>query len=141
MRAALAAVLLLAGCGAEPDEVAPPALTLQPISYSDIEANDLHGASCAYASGTSMAPVALAMPDEAVIKIEGAIVRLGLDPQSQPLEAGTGSRYRGGGRVLDLSARPGSRAGDLRFEGAVRLSDDQGADLFRAQGAVQCTLG
>ena len=48
-------LLMLAACGEAGETKAPgPAVTPQPIGYPDIEANDLHGASCAYASGTSM---------------------------------------------------------------------------------------
>ena len=140
MRAFAASLLLLmlAACGEAGETKAPgPAVTPQPIGYPDIEANDLHGASCAYASGTSMAPLVIAFADEAVMKIDGEIQRFRVDAESEGAERGTRTRYLAEDRVLLLTIeRTGGET--VNFTGTVRLVDGAGAELFASSGAVQC---
>ena len=131
-------LLMLAACGEAGETNAPgPAVTPQPIGYPDIEANDLHGASCAYASGTSMAPLVIAFADEAVMKIGGEIQRFRVDAESEGAERGTRTRYLAEDRVLLLTIeRTGAQT--VNFTGTVRLVDGAGAELFASSGAVQC---
>ena len=131
-------LLMLAACGEAGETNAPgPAVTPQPIGYPDIEANDLHGASCAYASGTSMAPLVIAFADEAVMKMEGEIQRFRVDAESEGAERGTRTRYLAEDRVLLLTIeRTGAQT--VNFTGTVRLVDGAGAELFANSGAVQC---
>ena len=131
-------LLMLAACGEAGETNAPgPAVTPQPIGYPDIEANDLHGASCAYASGTSMAPLGIAFADEAVMKMEGEIQRFRVDAESEGAERGTRTRYLAEDRVLLLTIeRTGAQT--VNFTGTVRLVDGAGAELFASSGAVQC---
>ena len=131
-------LLMLAACGEAGETKAPgPAVTPQPIGYPDIEANDLHGASCAYASGTSMAPLVIAFADEAVMKIDGEIQRFRVDAESEGAERGTRTRYLAEDRVLLLTIeRTGGET--VNFTGTVRLVDGAGAELFASSGAVQC---
>ena len=140
MRAFAASLLLLmlAACGEAGETKVPgPTLTPQPIGYPDIEANDLHGASCAYASGTSMAPLVIAFADEAVMKMEGEIQRFRVDAESEGAERGTRTRYLAADRVLLLTIeRTGAET--VNFTGPVRLVDGAGAELFASSGAVQC---
>ena len=140
MRAFAASLLLLmlAACGEAGETKAPgPAVTPQPIGYPDIEANDLHGASCAYASGTSMAPLVIAFADEAVMKLDGEIQRFRVDAESEGAEHGTRTRYLAEDRVLLLTIeRTGAQT--VNFTGTVRLVDGAGAELFASSGAVQC---
>ena len=140
MRACAASLrlLMLAACGEAGETNAPgPAVTPQPIGYPDIEANDLHGASCAYASGTSMAPLVIAFADEAVMKMDGEIQRFRVDAESEGAERGTRTRYLAEDRVLLLTIeRTGAQT--VNFTGTVRLVDGAGAELFASSGAVQC---
>ena len=131
-------LLMLAACGEAGETNAPgPAVTPQPIGYPDIEANDLHGASCAYASGTSMAPMVIAFADEAVMKLDGEIQRFRVDAESEGAEHGTRTRYLAEDRVLLLTIeRTGAQT--VNFTGTVRLVDGAGAELFASSGAVQC---
>jgi hypothetical protein len=137
-RAALFLVPFLAACGTEPveQEAEAPAISLapQPIGYPDIEANDLHGANCSYASGQSMAPVVMAFAGEAVMKIDGKVHRFTLDPQCDEVRNGTGSRYLADDRVLDLAVEGEGPT----FHGSVKLSDGAGLALYETEGAVQC---
>ena len=140
MRAFAASLLLLmlAACGEAGETKVPgPTLTPQPIGYPDIEANDLHGASCAYASGTSMATLVIAFADEAVMKLDGEIQRFRVDAESEGAEHGTRTRYLAEDRVLLLTIdRTGAQT--VNFTGTVRLVDGAGAELFANSGAVQC---
>ena len=131
-------LLMLAACGEAGETKAPgPAVTPQPIGYPDIEANDLHGASCAYASGTSMAPLVIAFADEAVMKMDGEIQRFRVDAESEGAERGTRTRYLAEDRALLLTIeRTGAQT--VSFTGTVRLVDGAGAELFASSGAVQC---
>ncbi len=139
MRWSLPLALLLAACSSEvPPEEPRISVNPQPITYQDIEENALQGASCAYASGKSVAPLVMAMTDRAVMKIDGRIVPFTLDPQCKELRQGTGSRYLADDRVLDLAVTPDSRDGD-RFEGSIELTDGEGTTLYRTEGVVQCT--
>lgn len=140
----LAVVMLMAlsACGdAAETEVPGPVITPQPIGYPDIEANGLHGASCAFSSGNSMAPLVLAFADEAVMKIDGSITRFRVDGESVGAERGTRTRYLAQDRVLLLTiAGDGAqqREETVRFAGTVRLLDGAGAVLFEGAGTVQC---
>ena len=142
---ALALLLLLsvAACGeAEQAPVAAaPAARPEPIGYPDIEANGLFGVSCAYASGTSMAPLVIAFADEAVMKIDGQVQRFVVDAESEGAELGTRTRYLAEGLTLLLTIEGGGeQAGGVgaNYTGSVRLVDDAGAELFATEGAVQC---
>jgi hypothetical protein len=141
---ALACLLLLslAACGeAEQRPPAVPAVTPQPIGYPDIEVNALHGASCAYGSGKSMAPVVIAFADEAVMKIDGAIVRFQVDADSEGARLSTRTRYLAPDRVLLLTIEgecTSSGHEAANFDGSVRLLDGAGAVLFETAGTVQC---
>jgi hypothetical protein len=141
----LAVVILLAlsACGEVAEtEVPGPAITPQPIAYPDIEANGLHGASCAYASGNSMAPLVIAFADEAVMKIDGSVARFRVDSESEGAERGTRTRYLAEDRVLLLTIagnRPQPGEETVRFAGTVRLLDGAGAVLFEGAGTAQCS--
>src|SRR3989337_564613 len=103
---AIAALLLLAGCGDEltPEELAqadardvalveaankvePPLkeITPEPILLPDIERFDLYGAACNYAPGTSLGTRVVAREADAFMKIDGEVVRLAADPGSREL--------------------------------------------------------
>jgi hypothetical protein len=131
----------LLACGETDTEVPGPAIVPQAITYPDIEANDLFGAGCAYASGTSMAPIVLATKDQAAMKIGGQVQRFRVDQESEGAVLGSRTRYLAEDRVLYLSVEgEGTPAGDetVDFTGSVRLVDGAGADLYATTGTVQC---
>ena len=142
---ALALVLLLLTVRACDEPAAPEvpgsSVTPEPIGYADIEANELHGAACAYASGASMAPIVIAFPEEAVMKIDGEIRRFRVDEESEGSQIGDNTRYLAEDRVLLLTIEGDGASpaqGPARFAGTVRLIDGAGAELFASGGAVQC---
>lgn len=131
----------LLACGKTEGEPPAPAVVPQAITYPDIEANDLFGAGCAYASGSSMAPIVLANADEAAMKIDGRIHRFRVDPESEGAVLGSRTRYLAEDRVLYLTVEgEGTQAGDetVNFTGSVRLVDGAGAELYATTGTVQC---
>ena len=141
---AVALLALLSGCGSNQSaeqQVSQMSVAPQPIGYPDIEANELYGASCAYASGRSMAPIVIAFSDVAVMKIDGQIRRFTLDPQCKEVKNGTGSRYLANGHVLDLAVEgEGTRSGGgpVTFNGSVKLSNGAGQILYETTGTAQC---
>jgi hypothetical protein len=142
---AIATLLLVAlsACDdANAPEVPGPTVTPQAITYPDIEANGLHGASCAYASGTSMAPIVIAFANEAVMKFDGEIRRFRVDAESEGSQLGADTRYLAEDRVLLLTrAGAGTTSAEqqARSAGTVRLIDGAGAELYAADGTVQCS--
>lgn len=132
----------LLACGETEAEPPAPSVTPQSITYADIEANDLFGAGCAYAPGNSMAPIVLALADEAVMKIDGQIHRFRIDPESEGAALGSDSRYLAEDRVLFLTVdgegRPAGE-GSVNFTGTVRLVDGAGTELYATTGTVQCS--
>ena len=139
------AVLLFAAlpaCGDAGEADLPgPTVSPQPITYSDIEANELYGAGCAYASGTSMAPIVIASATEAVMKLDGQIHRFRADIESEGAASPANSRYLAPDRVLHLAREgEGSRAGEeaMNFDATVRLVDGAGAVLYETSGTAQC---
>ena len=141
-RLALLLCPALLACGGETDMESPEAAVVpQTITYNDIEANNLFGAGCAYSSGTSIAPIVLAMADEAVMKIDGRIHRFQIDPESEGTRLVSRSRYLAEDRVLFLTVEgEGTPAGEetMNYTGSVHLLDGAGAELFTTTGTVQC---
>ncbi len=138
----LAALLLLAACSAGDKRTTAPTLDAQPITYMDIESAKLTGPSCNYAAGKSMGAVVMAMNQQAVMKLDGQLLHLALDPQCNKLDKGTGSRYVAPGYVLDLAIDSRTRsqsAGTIGYHGSVKLSDDKGRVLYSTAGDVQCS--
>jgi hypothetical protein len=141
---ALALLLLftLPACSdAAETDIPGPTVAPQAIAYSDIETHELYGASCAYASGTSMAPIVIAFPEEAVMKIGGEIRRFRVDEESEGAWLREDSRYLAEDRVLLLTIEgEGRRSGEetTNFSGTVRLIDGAGAVLYETAGTVQC---
>ena len=142
-RASLLLLPALLACGETPSGPDAPVSSVKPqaITYSDIEANNLHGAGCAFASGTSIAPIVMAAGDEAVMKIDGEIRRFRLDSESEGARSGTEARYLAEDRVLLLTIEGESAPGGeetANLTGSVRLVDGAGAVLHTSAGTVQC---
>lgn len=156
------AVLLLAGCEREltPDEQALQderdiaqvekandsmgplqPVTPEPILYPDIERNDLFGASCNYAPGTSLGTRVVAREADAFMKIDGEIVRFAADPGSRELPQRTRSLYAARAYSLRLQldgeGEP-SAQGTTDYEGSVMVFDSHGRVVYEGTGIAQC---
>ncbi|ANU07944.1 hypothetical protein [Paraurantiacibacter namhicola] len=117
------------------------AVELQPILYPDIEANDLFGAGCNFASGKSMAAVVLAQSDYAAIKIDGEVLQLGPAEGTGELELGARDTYASEDYRLELALQGGGESSGYEtvdFQGAVRLSDASGNPVYATTGTAQC---
>ena len=156
--AACLALLPLAGCGEGPpklsDEEAiaaveaangalPPAEEVVPeaILYPDIERNEIYGAACSYAPGTSLGARVIARPVDAFMKIDGDIVRLAADPGASELPLGTRSLYTGRAYTLNLSiAGEGEEtmSETTLYEGTITLRDMHGRVVYTGTGTASC---
>ena len=159
---AIAALLLLAGCGDEltPEEqaqadardvalveaankVEPPLkeITPEPILLPDIERFDLYGAACNYAPGTSLGTRVVAREADAFMKIDGEVVRLAADPGSRELPMRSRTLYNGKEYSLQMAINgEGEPSGDeaVNFEGTVTVRDAYGRLVYEGTGLAQC---
>ena len=135
-QAAVAAVEAANDAAPPLEEVVPDALLLP-----DIERNDIYGASCSYAPGTSLGARVIARQADAFMKIDGEVVRFAADPGARELELGTRSLYNGReySLQLDLSGE-GEPAGEetMNYEGTVNLRDRWDRIIYTGTGTVQC---
>lgn len=160
--AAFAALIALTGCGESmsPGEQAlqderdiamveranesmPPLreVTPEPILYPDIERNDLFGAACNYAPGTSLGTRVIARQADAFMKIDGEVVRFAADPGARELPLGTRSLYSGREYSLRLQIEgEGEQAGieTENYTGQVTLRDSHGRVVYEGEGLAQC---
>ncbi|OYX66534.1 MAG: hypothetical protein B7Y88_01430 [Sphingomonadales bacterium 32-64-17] len=156
--------LALAGCSQEPDPAekaaedkkivemvraandAPPPIEEvipQAILYPDIEKEDLFGASCAYAPGTSMGARVIAREADAYMKIDDEMVRFAVDPGARQLANRTGSLYNGRQYSLRLqiegdgSPDPNASESTL-YQGTIWLRDRWDRNVYTGSGTVSC---
>ncbi len=161
---ALAGLGMLAACG-EPDlppeeqerrdveaiaEVetartpAAMAISPKPISFSDIERENLSGAGCAFVEATGpSAPIAISKRDEGYMKLDGSIMRFASDPGSDELPLGTRRRYTGGEYEFEIimDSGSGSQTGmeTVDYPGSrLTVRDSRSRTVFQADGVVQC---
>jgi hypothetical protein len=147
--------MLLAACAAEPtpEEVAaqadrevamveqannapPPMRPLVPdaISAPEIMENQLAGAGCSYAPGTSLGVRVIAREQDAWMKLDGKLVRFSADPGAQTLADGSWNRYIGAGYELQLTLADG----DTYRDGTISVRDAYGREVYHGSGTAQC---
>ena len=168
-RVAIFLSLLLAACG-EPEltpkeqeaadlraiaevaaaqEIPPTPVTPDPVTYADIEQNDLSGAECSFIleSGLAQAPdgegvLALAQGEAAYVKIDGDIHRLAPDAGSPELPLGARGKYDGREYVLiiDLAAEEGEQSGmeTVDFPARMELRNQRDQVVYGQTGIAQC---
>lgn len=116
-------------------------IELQPILYPDIEANDLYGASCAYASGNSIAALVIAMQGAAFIKSGGEIITLSAKAASEELPYGSRAVYFNKDHTLRLKIEGEGEQDSpevINYQGTAVLTDSNGGELQRFSGTAQC---
>ena len=112
------------------------------ILYPDIEANALYGSACNYAPGTSIGTRVIARQDDAIMKLEGEIMRFAADAGSAKLPLETRAIYAGKEYVLELSidgdGKPSGRH-STDYQGTIALRDSWGRVVYTATGLAQCS--
>ncbi|MXP25160.1 hypothetical protein GRI39_03765 [Altererythrobacter indicus] len=125
------------------EQAKPPlqAIVPDPISWADMEENDIAGASCKYAPGTSLGTRVIAMPEVAYVKLNGKLVRLARDIGAQKLPLDTWSQYDGKSYSLKLSISGDGRSaedGTTSYDGSVILKDPYNRIVYDGSGLAQC---
>jgi hypothetical protein len=124
-------------------QVPPPTpVTPEAIGMPDIEKYDMYGAGCAFAAGTSIAPVVLVQPKRGYMKIDGAIVPFAPDAGSGDLPLGAKAKYTGGAWsfVLDIASEEGKQSGieTVNYPARLVLRNDHDQIVFQSDGTAQC---
>lgn len=112
---ALGSVFLLAACSKAAPPL-PPLNVIKPeeIDYPTIKANNLFGSGCNFvADGGGLAALVLAQEKEAIIKLDGKIVRIPADTGSQILPATARTRYVNADHILILAPIPGGPPAEI----------------------------
>ena len=137
--------MALASCGAQDVTVVervegPP--TPDRLLYSDIEENEIFGASCTFApTGGGSGAIAIAMLDGGYIKIEGEL--LSLMPMAEEQILGPPEmKYFGNdyafGLALDAeSERPHGDSGK-EFDATLMITASDGTRIYNSDGLAQC---
>jgi hypothetical protein len=135
-------VLASCGRGAPP---LPPLNAIQPegIDYFVIKSNKLYGGGCNFvADGGGMNAIVLAQEKEAIVKLDGKIVRIPADTGSQLLPETSRTRYADAAHILILAPVPGGRSlvnGVVQsLDTRLMITDAHGRTQFAAKGQVQC---
>lgn len=127
----------------EANDAPPPLVEIVPdaIGYPEMEANDLLGAACAYAPGTSMGARVIARETDAYMKIDGEMERFVADPGSRELPGLTRTLYNSREFVLRLEIEDADAGGANEvstYEGTIWLYDRWDRVVYTGTGAVQC---
>lgn len=125
------------------NDVAPPLdqVVPEPLQPQDMEQNDIYGAVCSYAPGTSLGIRVIARQADAFMKIDGEVVRFASDPGARELANGTRSLYNGKAFSLRLElAEQGTAAenGTVDYEGDISLRDRFDRIVYRGSGIAHC---
>ena len=142
---ALGLVFALAACGKGAPPPPPPQADIHPeeIDYQVMKTNNLFGAGCNFAAeGGGLGALVLAQEKEAIIKLEGKVVRLPADKASRLLSDFARTRYADGARILILAPIPGTLPAEIgqiqSLPTKLAIIDTVGRPLFSAKGQVQC---
>ena len=150
--------LSLAGCGAEPAPeltdaeavemveeariIPAQGVAPQVIQFSDIERENLFGASCAFIADGDEGLIALAMAEVGAIKLDDKLLRLAPDAGSPELPYSVRQKYDGLGHSMDLvlEAGEGEKSGieTTDYGAKLTLRDASGQVIYEADGIAQC---
>ena len=119
----------------------PPAERLVPeiITESDLEEKDILGGLCAVQHPSGIHYLAIARPDDAWIKLDGELVRLGPDKGSPEQPYGTWTKYDG----KEYSLRMQLTANEAEMEpgagpGEILVRDSFDREVFRLSTQIEC---
>ena len=156
---AAVALLTLFGCSEEPRSdpaadaeavakaermSAPPRIMLdpQPITFADIEENDLFGAGCSAIVEGADDPVFYGQDKKGWIKLEGQIVELTADKSSPELPYMAWEKYIGLENWLTIKREGGSetQTGEevTSAPGQIVIHDYKDRVVFRSAASIEC---
>ena len=143
-----AVAIFLLACADEPEaegeEGLPAAgtLSLQPITFEDLEKNDLFGAGCYILAGEGEDMVFLGDDLRGAVKLDGRIVLLSPDDASAELPYLSRERYEGAelNILLGLPEGDGEPVGEeaVRWPGSIEITDKSGKTIYAAEGILEC---
>ncbi|TCD05147.1 hypothetical protein EYB45_06500 [Erythrobacteraceae bacterium CFH 75059] len=120
----------------------PEPLDLQPITFADIEREDLFGAGCVFMPDGSTRTLALAQVDRGALKLDGRVVRFAPDAGSSEHPYGTRARYTGPAHSfrLTIASDAGRQSGyeTTDYPGELEVRDRYDRVLMQMAGRVQC---
>ncbi|MEZ5744405.1 MAG: hypothetical protein R3D89_11955 [Sphingomonadaceae bacterium] len=122
----------------------PPVLpiTPQPITFPDIEENNLFGAGCAALVEGVKDPIFLGSDEQGWLMLEGEIVRLSADQSSESLPFAAWSKYIGQENWLTITrdAEEEQQTGDEVWSapGEIVIHDFADRVVYRARASIEC---
>lgn len=115
----------------------------RPITFEDIESENLSGAGCAFKTGPQADPIALTQPRRGYMKLESEIQRFAADSGSAKLPLDTHRKYTGEEYEFELimDAGGGTQSGmeTVDYPGSrLTVRDGKARVVYQADGLVQC---
>ncbi len=127
-------------------EPPPEVLEPQPITYPDIERNDLFGAGCNFvAEGGGIGAIALAQAEEGYMKRGGEVLTFAADKGSAQQPLNSYRRYTGReyAFTLDIETEQAAAAKEadtevVNYPARLTVIDGRDRTVYEASGIAQC---
>ena len=132
------------GAGAQATgESAGPPLKLSPVTFTDIERENMFGAGCSFAPvGGGIGALAIAQSEAGYLKISDRVERFEADMDSAELPLGARQRYSGSAYSFELQMEQGAgeKSGyeTVNYPGRLTVRNEAGEVAFDSMGVVQC---
>lgn len=114
----------------------------EPITFADIESNDLFGAGCSFIPTGTTDIIALTQAETGALKVDGEIMVLAADKGSKDAPLGSRTNYDGlsYSLALDINEDDGSQSGSetVDFPAEIEVRNGRDQTVFRAPGTAQC---
>lgn len=116
---------------------------LMPITFPDIERENLFGAGCSFApEGGGLGALAIAQDGAGYLKIDGTVQRLDADVVSTQLPLGAREQYVGAeySYQLMLEQDGGKQSGyeSVNYPGRLTVRNNADQIVYDSEGVVQC---
>jgi hypothetical protein len=130
----------------EANSTQPPLeeLVPEPITETDMQAEEMGGERCTYSPGMNHGVLVVARQVDAYMKIDGRLVRFAADPGARQLPFETRTLYNGRQFSLRLNmpeteAEGTEAVAGTEFEGDIALFDQWDRLVYSGSGPVICT--
>lgn len=145
----------LASCSEEPetapvdvaqmnkDALGPPVpITLEPITFAQIEEADLFGAGCNFSETKGGDLLLIAQGEYAAFLHKGKVVKASPDMGSDEMPYAARAKYDGMDNSirLELDEASGAQSGmeTVSYSGALTITDDRDRPVYSAKGHFDC---